>query len=406
MLNIENKEKIGNILIKIENKKTTNNDGNILYQNIKKIKGRIHLQKIAPFFIYFLIFSVFLFLSRNFSPKIRETKIISNINFLRVFFAIIVSLSHSRIITSGYTLLASNVWFAECFIIISGFILFSTGKFNDNDFKTYVSKRFVRLFPSFFVVVCLLFPFISDIYHFTSGPEHFMQTKFYILTKLSTLSLLIPKYYNTDFLWAIPFFFWANCLLFAIIKFFKDKSGFILAILSSLFLYLYFTNNNTILFNRYYILLVCIFAGYFIALISNEYAQMNNKLVINFLELYISLFLIISLFHNYSAIFPYFSILYYIHTLGIVYLFYQKKGLISDFFERKIFDKIAKYSFSYYLIHEFIYIVFIKYKILLDANHKTRILVAVIVSMISAFLLYHLIEKPIADKLKNKKVLS
>lgn len=86
--------------------------------------------------------------------------------------------------------------------------------------------------------------------------------------------------------------------------------------------------------------------------------------------------------------------------------FIKRKDLLAIFFERKIFDKIAKYSFSYYLIHEFIYIVFIKYKILLDANHKTRILVAVIVSMISAFLLYHLIEKPIADKLKNKKVLS
>lgn len=405
LLNIEDEKQKNDILLKIEKSNISLNTSNkILYQSDKLIRGSRHIEKIFPFFVYFFIINVFLIFANNFTPKIRDTKIISNVNFLRVFFAIIVSLSHySAVLTPGHNLLATNVWFAECFIIISGFILFFTANFKDTDFKAYFSKRFIRLFPSFFVVICLLFPFVSDIYHFTSGQYHFVQTKFYILTKLSTLSLLMPKYYNADFLWAIPFFFWANCLLFAIVKYFKEKSNFILAVLMCLFLYLYFANNNAILFNRYYILLVCIFAGYFIALISKEYVLTDNKLIINFLELYISLFLVISLFYNYSEIFPHFAVLYYMHTLGLVYLFYQKKGFISNFFERKIFDKIAKYSFSYYLIHELIYIIFLKYKILLNADNKVRVLVAVFTSMVAAFLLYHLVEKPIADRFKAKK---
>lgn len=404
LIEIEDLTKKKNIILKIDDKnKIINTNSNIIYQTNDTIRGHRYIEKMLPFFTCFTLICLFLFISQSYNPIEREGKIVANINFLRIFFALLVSLEH----LSGsinHQIFQLNIFFAECFIIISGFILFLTTNFETTSFTNYFTKRFIRLFPSFFIVICFFIPLVSESYHLTLGENIFLKTKFYILNKLSTISLLLPNYYNRDILWAIPFFFWANCLLFVIIKYCKNYSNFILGILVYLFLYLFFTNQDTIMFHRYYILLVCLFMGYFIGIISKEYKLTDNKILVNCFELYVFGFIITTLFFNYSSIFPYFSIIYYLHVLALIYLFYQKKGIISDFFEKQIFTNLAKYTFAYYLIHEIIFIVvFQKYKIFKNIKDwRISAILTVFIAMILSVLLYHFIEKPFADKFKKK----
>ena len=390
-----------NIILKIDNEnKTINTNNDVLYQTNDTIIGHRYVGTMIPFFIYFIIVYLFLFFAQSYNPPKREGKIVANINFLRIFFALLVSVEHLTYYVNQ-KFIPLFISFSECFIMISGFILFLTTNFETTSFKSYFTKRFIRLFPSYLFVVIIIFPFIADTYRLTVGDNSFLQTKFFMVLKISTIFSVIPKY-ELDILWAIPFFFWANCLLFGINKTFKEKSYFVLGILIYLFLYLYFTNNNSIMFHRYYILLVCLFMGYFIGVISKEYKFTDNKIIINCLELYVFGFVITTLFFNYNNVFEFFSIIYYLHVLALIYLFYQKKGIISNFFEKQIFTNLAKYTFAYYLIHEIVFtFIFEKYKIFKNIN-DWHISLALTISVLSSILLYHFIEKPFADKFKKK----
>ena len=388
-----------NIILKIDNKnKIINTNNDVLYQTNDTIRGHRYIEKMLPFFAYFIMVCLFLFFSQSYNPPEREGKVVANINFLRISFALLVSLGH----LSGninHRIFQLNITFAECFIMISGFILFLTTNFETTSFKSYFTKRFIRLFPSYLFVIFIIFPFIASVHTSTAGANSFLYTKFFMIFKIFAIFLIM-----TDILWAIPFFFWANCLLFGINKTFKEKSYFILGVLVYLFLYLYFTNRDAIIFHRYYLLLVCLFIGYFVALISKEYKLTDNKILVNCFELYVFLFLITSLFFNYTGIFEYFPIVYYLHVSVLIYLFHQKKGIISNFFEKQIFTSLAKYTFAYYLLHEIIFtMIFTKYKIFENIKdwHISAIL-AVLIVMTSSVLLYHFIEKPFADKFKKK----
>ena len=379
-----------NIELLIEDKKVVVDASKspILYENSDIHRGSRYFEKTYLCYIAIALFTVFFYFCDRYKERERNGKIMENINFLRIFFALYVSVEHGQT-SFNFNIMPNGVMFAECFIIISGLFLFLTSKFETTNFIDYFRKRFVRLFPSFFVV-CMIYLFVIHNYDLFS-----------MIKKLLTVSLATPLPISR--IWAIPFFFWANCLLFCILKFGKEKANFILGFCVYLFLYLYLSHNSILFYRRYYILLICLFMGYFIAVINNNFKLGNNKLVVNFFELWLFLFLIVGIFRKNVPVVADFEIVYYCFTMGMVYFFCQKKGIISNLFECKLFTILAKYSFAYYLIHEVVFDLFVRYNILSNLSSIYRCFVAIIVSSGMAYLLYHFVENPIANRLKAVK---
>lgn len=182
-LKISLKEAVAtNVELSIEDKKIVVDASKspILYENTDVHKGSRYLEKTYFCYIVIALFAVFFYFCDRYEGRERNGKIMENINFFRIFFALFVSIEHGQA-PFGFNIMPNNIMFAECFIIISGLFLFLTTKFETTSFIDYFRKRFVRLFPSFFVV-CLIYLFVLHKYDVFS-----------MMKKILTVSLATPQ---------------------------------------------------------------------------------------------------------------------------------------------------------------------------------------------------------------------
>ena len=114
-----------NIELSIEDKKVVVDASKspILYENSDIHRGSRYFEKTYFCYIVIALFAVFFYFCDRYEGRERNGKIMENINFLRIFFALYVSVEHGQW-AFHFKIMPNNVAFAECFIIMSGLFYF------------------------------------------------------------------------------------------------------------------------------------------------------------------------------------------------------------------------------------------------------------------------------------------
>ena len=131
----------------------------------------------------------------NISPQSHRN---SNFDFLRLFFASLVIVSHSFPLTGKEEILdlitnkqeSFGSLAVSCFFILSGYFIFISLK-NSKTIENYLWKRFLRLFPALIVLVVFTLLVIPLVYH---GSNIFTESSYYSYGP-NVLSLYKVQYY-------------------------------------------------------------------------------------------------------------------------------------------------------------------------------------------------------------------
>lgn len=117
--------------------------------------------------------------------------------------------------------------------------------------------------------------------------------------------------------------------------------------------------------------------------------KIKSKLLMTILEALSLLLVIVCIIYE--------SQIHYIFIVGIIfalcfYIFGQEKGYLSEYFALSIFRKLAKYSYSFYLIHYLVIMSMVKTLNLQNGLTGFNILMSIVMFVISALLSYILQE--------------
>lgn len=121
----------------------------------------------------------------------------NNLDFIRLFLAIIVFFAHVNRLTGSDTIAAYTKWFSlgdlavQCFFVISGFLIFMSFE-TTNGIKSYFQKRFRRIYPAYFTVIVFSFMigiFFTDLIFTQYGVESVK----YLAANLIFMNFLQPE---------------------------------------------------------------------------------------------------------------------------------------------------------------------------------------------------------------------
>jgi exopolysaccharide production protein ExoZ len=338
-------------------------------------------------------------------------KIINSIQFLRGFAALAVVIHH----TGGYVkryyephlLLGDffSIGFAgvDLFFVISGFIIHFTSKNylnNPAKLKDYLSKRFVRVYPIYWIVTTLLFTLgwlITNVLHknvFSIGYPHT------IIAYLQTYSLFPLHFAINPVTWTLSYeiFFY---VVFALLIISKR-----LIIIPVLILFVSFYNifihqsgSELTYFNF-------IFSGYnfeFVlgCLIFQFYEKVQLSKALSLILLTIAIGIIIYFGYEVSDVDSFQRVLTFGLPSGFILLALlnlEKDGIISF---PKIFLMLGDASYALYLIHFPMMLLMNKIPQMLgykftatqEINYSYLIIISIV---ITSFFVHKWIEKPIA----------
>jgi peptidoglycan/LPS O-acetylase OafA/YrhL len=342
---------------------------------------------------FFLSFLLFLQIDSKWyidKLSVETNEKFKNIEFLRFIFAIFIIMQH---IGLGVGMRYLPV---EYFFIIAGFLFYKTiDKIDTISLKKFVVNRFFRLWPIYYLMLS-----IYQIYNNNTKP---------LFEKL----LFLGSVYDVgNRLWFCQIIFWVGIIYFSIFKYFKNKYiKYILYFLILRYFYFYIYNGYSI---EYEIdkgfaymglgLILYEFWNSYKLTIKNKF----EKYAITFFELYCFTWLIVeSIFIKPIEMknIDFQFITYIIIFIFLLYFFVEKKGVLSNFLYNNFSVQIGKYSYAMYVCHETLF-----RDILKDGyNFYNKIglygvyeqLTIIILSIITAIILYHTIENPISNLIKT-----
>ena len=338
-------------------------------------------------------------------------KIINSIQFLRGFAALAVVIHH----TGGYVkryyephlLLGDyfSIGFAgvDLFFVISGFIIHFTSKNylnNPSKLKEYLSKRFVRVYPIYWIVTTLLFTLgwlVTNVLHknvFSIGYPHT------IIAYLQTYSLFPLHFAINPVTWTLSYeiFFY---VIFAMLIISKRLIFIPLLILLGSFYNIFISQSGSELtyFNF-------IFSGYNFefalgCLIFQFYEKVQLSKALSLILLSIAISIIIYFGYDVSDVDSYQRVLTFGLPSGLILLTLlnlEKEGFISF---PKLFLTLGDSSYALYLIHFPMMLLMNKIPQMLgyqftatqEINYSYFIIISIV---ITSFLVHKWIEKPIA----------
>jgi exopolysaccharide production protein ExoZ len=338
-------------------------------------------------------------------------KIINSIQFLRGFAALAVVIHH----TGGYVkryyephlLLGDyfSIGFAgvDLFFVISGFIIHFTSKNylnNPSKLKDYLSKRFVRVYPIYWIVTTLLFTLgwlITNVLHknvFSIGYPHTL------VAYLQTYSLFPLHFAINPVTWTLSYeiFFY---VIFALLIISKRLIIIPFSILIVSFYNIFITQSGSELtyFNF-------IFSGYnfeFVlgCLIFQFYEKVQLSKALSLILLSIAIGIILYFGYAVSDVDSYQRVLTFGFPSGIILLTLlnlEKEGVISF---PKVFIILGDSSYALYLIHFPMMLLMNKIPQMLGykftVNQEISYSYLIIISIvITSFGVHKWIEKPIA----------
>ena len=319
-----------------------------------------------------------------------------NIEFLRIVFTLGVVCHHS-----GYYLKIWNAGFlgVEFFFILSGFLLVFTFS-PEKDMLTFMKNKWIRYMPLVIfggILSALTYKNVEFHYFFDSFLFYHHRFDFF------------NSHYNGP-AWFVFVLFWISSLYFYLMKTQRRETVNIIiaviTVLSSIYVCKYGVESNTgIISARITRGLACMGYGY---LAAQAYAVLKDKNVVNqkgynafeFFVLFMAIFgvFIRQVFQDYAFSCACFTM--------IILLFALRKGAVSNFFEKPVFAKAARYCLAVYLTHMVIANDVLN---MYSATHKAMILahpmIINFVVLISAVLLgviaHHAIELPATRALKK-----
>lgn len=327
-----------------------------------------------------------------------------NLDTLRLFAMIVVFSTHCYFMEeSPSTKVIYERWFqfsgigVEFFIIVSGF--FSAYTYKTVPLKTYMSKKIKRIIPTHWF--CLIISMYLIGLH--------KSTSIGVSTPLSFLCLntLIPRWGCANLAsWTISTLMVLYVLTPVLIKYLSKIpkhwllfTTLVIAALSMLLnMTLYDPKNETMFWFLYispYFRIVTYSIGILLGLYvkgASIHSKDSISLKISLIEIafYILMGMFIYELHKEAGYW------YTIPIILLILLSVNGSGIISHLLKEKHVVRLAKYSFSFYLIHYPILIT-VRYIIeKLEITNSTIILLILLVSLISIFiaavLMYHFIE--------------
>lgn len=313
---------------------------------------------------------------------------------LRVLATLGIFLFHSGILLKG-------TFPVTLFFMLSGFMMYYTK--HDNITITTGKKKIFKMYP---------LHIITFLVSFLVGNVFDNYDKIYIL-KASVLQILLMQSWFKDYRfsfnglsWYLSITLFLYLVSYPLIKFINKLSKYKIWLFVTLFLIILLNiydgfNSESILYTNPLYRCLDFFLGMLVAriFICSKGIVLNKP---NLLEILLLLWFIaqyaISLFMK-SQCPGYFSILFAV----ALFVFSKGDGFISKILSLNIFDKLASYTFEFYMIHELVLRVFRKIFDNEEMFYPVRLLLIAVPSFVITCLLAILYKK-IYNILKRKRI--
>lgn len=379
-----------NITLNAQNEytdKILNNSVVIDYHNL------IVLSCLGYYFGWFLIRSLKYGFPKD-DPKLPK---MMNLEFLRIVFTLSVVCCHFI----GNLKIWNSAWISvEFFFILSGFLLIDT--FNpERTVQNFLKSKIVHFLPLLFFASVVESLFRHDI------------------TRMISDYFFLPTIKFGDFIgsaWYIKILFWVLLLYFYLIKSFKRQIVNLTIGIITFFSYVaivsrgtgreawfYYDPVNNFIFVNILRALGGIGLGYFLKQLI-DISEIKPGRLYDFFEFFIFVYAIFSMYVK--KIEPENSFNHVIAFFLLIFCFIQKKGIISQFFEKRIFAVLAKYCLSIYLMHGCIVFYlfpyfFQKYPNILMEYKGFTVFITLFLVCLSGVIVHHAVELPAARALKK-----
>ena len=324
-----------------------------------------------------------------------------NIDFLRIVFTLCIFFCHA----GGRLNIVSYASFSvEFFFILSGFFLTFTIEHQIN-LQNFVLKKIIRFLP-----LLLFGQFVCNLITRTFSTPKILSLIFF----LPSTGLSKNNHCSVGTAWYVCVLLWISVFYFYTIKTQKKATTNVITgiiIFSGCIIYNMLPQRPLQhLFPESMLRgFICMGLGYFLALIyQSEFFrkfQLSNSSVryfifISILEFWLVTYLSALMFvpEEFKTDYIHIVILF----LLLAYLFLQKRGFISTFFDDSSWSKISKYCLSFFLTHQII-TDYLYYKWHFFANLSVPISFTVMLglSIVLAVFAYHCVEQPAYKYLKR-----
>ncbi len=374
--------------------------------NTSGIKGYAQADVYNLIVLSVLIFYTFYFFTTPKTDKKENEKRpeLLNIEFLRIVFTLAIIHQHIGDIL-GYW---RSSWLSvEFFFVLSGFFLALTFK-PEKTVSSFIKMKIIRFLPLiiFGSVLCSLF---EENINFSN-----MMSEFFFLpcTGLHrTDGFNVPS-------WYISVLFWVSLFYFYLMKTQKRETADLIVGVTCFFSYIglvrgdwsnYLTNRWTYsggMLMAFLRGLACIGTGYFLAKTFNK-RQNGNKIH----EKLFTAAEVIALAYSLGLMFfkelrPENNLYAVLSFCVLIWLFAEKRGSFSSFFEKEAFAEGARYSLSVFLTHfvvthRLLPLIKDEYPVFVFAHIFPVAVLTTVVAVILGIFAHHAVEIPAARLLKN-----
>ena len=336
------------------------------------------------------------------------------IDGIRAISVLAVIFYHAQIVFFEKQLFAGGFIGVDIFFVISGYLITSIilrelkdkGKFS---FLNFYKRRARRILPALFFVMLISFPFA----YYYLLPNFFINYSESIISSLGFISNFYfwslgagyDQLQNVAFqpflhTWSLSveeqFYFIYPIILIACFKYFNNY--LISLIVVGILISLGFSNwaSHTHASINFYVLPARgweLLAGALLAKLEISYGRNNNKVLSHTLPLVGTILIFYSfLFYNDNMFLPSFLTLSPILGVCLIIWFAHKDELITKIFSNKLCVGVGLISYSLYLWHYPIFILFT----------KINIFYLIMITFVLSILSYFFIEKPFRKKIKSK----
>ena len=277
---------------------------------------------------------------------------INSLNFFRIFGTILIFICHLRLPNNiGGSIGLDIFWVLSGFAIYLGYSDKLSGS-NLVSFKSFITKRILKIYPVYFVMTLVGFVYMTLIckYSFATTmiklPGHLLFLQPYVSGFFSAFNG--AAWYVAALMWVYVFFY--------LIRFGKKQYIFMLLWVCVLLLIetFFISVINTTKFDFYHsptTVVAFFYIGVLAADIFKHHKLHLSQTSFTIIEtiLILGLFSSLLFFRGVLTLLP--NLIFCIFSAFLYYVFAHQKGSISQWFENKMFKTLSSYSFYFYMAH-------------------------------------------------------